>query len=268
MERDLRGSSADTSRYVGSHPMAGRERSGAAAADADLFHGRTWVLCPTSETSPSAVDAVREVALGVGSYPVTMGTDEHDAAVAVVSHLPQIMASLTAARLTEADSQALELAGQGLRDVTRIAASDPMMWAPILAVNASAILPHVRAIGEQVAALETALSAADRGGVEVGGVMRTLAGVIERGKGGVSQVPGKHGGVPRRYVDVTVLVPDKPGQLGKLFAEVGDAGINIEDFRLDHSAGATMGVAAIQVIPEHADQLARHLDSQGWKVVQ
>ena len=268
VERDLRALGADLSRYVGSHPMAGRERSGAAAADADLFFGRTWVLCPTSETWPTALDAVREVALGVGSYPVTMGTAEHDAAVAAISHLPQIMASLTAARLADADSQALGLAGQGLRDVTRIAASDPMMWAPILAVNASAILPHVHAVGQELNALETALAAADGGGVEADGVMRTLAGVIERGKVGVARVPGKHGGAPRRYAEVMVLVPDTPGQLGKLFAVIGDAGINIEDVRLEHSAGATMGVATLSVTLDHATPLARHLDEQGWKVVQ
>lgn len=268
VERDLRAAGGDLSRYVGSHPMAGREKSGAAAADADLFAGRTWVLCPTGESTASAIETVREVALGVGSFPVTMGTDDHDAAVAAVSHLPQIMASLTAAQLALTDSEALGLAGQGLRDVTRIAASDPMMWAPILAVNSQAILPHVRAVSEQLAALETALTAASAEGVEADGVMRTLASVIERGKGGVARIPGKHGGAPRRYADVMVLIPDEPGQLGKLFAEVGEAGVNVEDFSLDHSAGATMAVATVQVIPEHADQLARHLDALGWKVVQ
>lgn len=268
VERELRAAGADLTRYVGSHPMAGRERSGAAAADADLFAGRTWVLCPTAESAPSAVEAVREVALGVGAFPVTMGTDEHDAAVAAVSHLPQIMASLTAAQLSGTEPEALGLAGQGLRDVTRIAASDPMMWSPILAVNAPALLPHVNAVVQHLTELERALTAASTEGPSADGVMRTLAALIENGKNGVARVPGKHGGAARRYAEVMVLVPDKPGQLGRLFAEVGDAGINIEDFRLDHSAGAKMGVATVQVIPEHADRLARHLDDQGWKVVQ
>ena len=98
--------------------------------------------------------------------------------------------------------------------------------------------------------------------------MRTLAGVIERGKVGVARVPGKHGGAPRRYAEVMVLVPDTPGQLGRLFAVIGDAGVNIEDVRLEHSAGATMGVATLQVVPDSAAPLARHLDEQGWKVVQ
>lgn len=268
IEAELRTRGADLSRFVGSHPMAGRERSGAAAADADLFNGRTWVLCPTAETSPQAVEIVRDAAITVGAFPITMATAEHDAAVAAVSHLPQIMASLTATQLTHVDSGALGLAGQGLRDVTRIAASDPMMWAPILAENASAVLPHVRSVRDGLQALESALADAEVHGSSADGVMRILAALIENGREGLARVPGKHGGAPRRYADVMVLVPDTAGQLGRLFAEIGAAGINIEDVSLEHSAGATMGVATLQVVPEHALPLAQHLEEMGWKVVQ
>ena len=129
----------DLRRYVGSHPMAGRERSGAIAAQADLFEGRSWVVAPGPAAGEAAVAAVLDLAVAVGAAPIRMTPADHDAAVAAVSHVPQIAASLVAARLRELPDSAVALAGQGIRDVTRIAASDPMMWTQILAGNAPAL---------------------------------------------------------------------------------------------------------------------------------
>nr|NLD41694.1 prephenate dehydrogenase [Actinomycetales bacterium] len=255
-------------RYVGSHPMAGREKSGAAAADADLFHGRTWVICTRDDVVRGGVAMVRALATTVGAVPLAMPAEEHDVAVAVVSHLPQIMASLAAARLDAVPGDALSLAGQGLRDTTRIAASDPMLWAKILSANATAVLPHASAVRDQMSELVEALERAARDGVGSEGVMGTFARAIHRGRDGVSRIPGKHGGAARRYAEVTVLVPDKPGQLGRLFGEVGEAGVNIEDFRMEHSAGAKLGVATLSVVPARQVELTEHLENQGWRVMQ
>lgn len=254
-------------RYVGSHPMAGRERSGAAAADSDLYQGRTWVICPHEGAAPDAVAAVRRLAIAVGSLPVVMDAREHDAAVAAVSHLPQVVASLMAARLRELPQETLTLAGQGLRDVTRIAASDPMMWSAILAANAGAVLPHAEALLESMSEVVGALRTAAVAGPGAPGVMKEFAGVIEDGRQGVARIPGKHGGAPRRYAEVMVFIPDKPGELGRLFAEVGVAGINIEDLRLEHAAGAKLGVATLSVLPARASALTRHLEELGWRVM-
>lgn len=254
-------------RYVGSHPMAGRERSGAAAADSDLFQGRTWVICPHGAAASDAVAAVRRLAITVGSLPVVMDPRDHDAAVAAVSHLPQLVASLTATRLADLPGEALALAGQGVRDVTRIAASDPMMWSAIFAANAAAVLPHARALLGSLSEVVNALEAAASEGPGAAGVMKAFAGVVEAGRRGVARIPGKHGGVARRYAEVTVFVPDKPGELGRLFAEIGDAGINIEDLRLEHAAGAKLGVATLSVLPARAGELSAHLEELGWRVM-
>lgn len=258
-------------RYVGSHPMAGRERSGPAAADADLFQGATWVICPhepvDSPRHQAAVAEVRALAMAVGALPRMMAADEHDQAVALVSHLPQLLSSLTAARLRDVRPESLGLAGQGLRDVTRIAASDPMMWSAILAANAAAVLPHARAVHAELGAVVEALETSSTQGVGAPGVMRVFAGAIEHGRQGVSRIPGKHGGAARRYGEVMVFIPDKPGELGRLFNEVGVAGINIEDLRLEHSAGAKLGVATLSVAPARVAQLAAHLEELGWKVM-
>ena len=112
-------------RYVGSHPMAGSERSGPVAASADLFDGRAWAVTPHERADPSAIAAVQWLVATCQAVLVRMSPEEHDAAVARMSHLPHVLAALTAARLVDAPRDQLSLAGQGLRDVTRIAAGDP-----------------------------------------------------------------------------------------------------------------------------------------------
>ena len=102
-----RAAGADLTRYVGSHPMAGRERSGAGHARGDLFEGRAWVVVPAPESTESTIQAVTELARAVGSVVTVMDATTHDDAVATMSHLPQIAASLVAAQLRSLDDRAL-----------------------------------------------------------------------------------------------------------------------------------------------------------------
>ena len=123
---------AGLSRYVGGHPMAGSERSGPLAASAALFDGRPWAVTPHQDSSREAVDLVLELVAAVGATAVQMSPDEHDRAVARTSHLPHLLASLVAGRLAEAPPGHLALSGQGVRDVTRVAAGDPELWQQIV----------------------------------------------------------------------------------------------------------------------------------------
>ena len=159
VSRVLAAAGADASRYVGGHPMAGRERSGPMAARGDLFVGRPWVLTPVPGTSLAAKALVREAATRLGAVVVELDPASHDEAVALVSHLPQVAASLVAARLVGAPGQAVALAGQGLRDVTRIAASDPVLWAQILAGNAVPLARQLRALRDDLDRAVDALEA-------------------------------------------------------------------------------------------------------------
>jgi cytidylate kinase len=265
-------------RYAGSHPMAGRERSGAIAADADLFVGRPWVITPVGglqgksegggrpPRGEEAVRAVQRLALAVGSLPVVMDAGAHDTAAAVVSHMPQLIASLVAGELRSAPAQALELAGQGLRDVTRIAHSDSRLWAAIIAGNAPAVAASLRGVAKNLDALIAALD----GGEEdpfAPGVLAGVSSAIRRGNDGVARIPGKHGGAPRRYAGVFVLVPDEPGRLGRLLTEVGQIGVNIEDLQLEHSLNQKVGRAMISVLPGQAMRLAVALERRGWQAI-
>ncbi len=268
---ELRAAGADLERYCGSHPMAGRERSGAISGRADLFHGRAWVLTPTPETSAAGVDLVRRAALATGAAVTTLDATEHDEAVAAVSHLPQLAASLVAARLEHLPASAVALAGQGLRDVTRIAASDPGLWTQILSGNAAAVKALLMEVAAELQQVIGALDdlAADRTSALPGdapGARGVLAAVVAAGNAGHARIPGKHGAAPTAYETVRVLIPDEPGQLGRLFADVGDLGINIEEFKLDHGLGQSFGLAEVDVVPAVSAALAEGLSQRGWRI--
>lgn len=254
----------DVARYVGSHPMAGRERSGAAAARGDLFDGRAWVVVPHPSSADTAVRAVRELAASVGAAVRVMPAHEHDAAVAAVSHVPQLTASIVAATLRELPEPAVGLAGQGLRDVTRIAASDARLWTQILAGNAVAVRDVLRQVRQQVDDVVGALDAiVDRDGR---GALGTLSRVLESGNLGHARIPGKHGAAPTAYEVVSVLVPDEPGLLARLLTDIGLAGINLEDLHLEHGLGQPFGIAEISVVPASVEPLLAELDRLGWRV--
>ncbi|MDR0432286.1 MAG: prephenate dehydrogenase [Bifidobacteriaceae bacterium] len=262
---DLRKAGADLTRYVGSHPMAGRERGGPAAAMADLFVGRPWVIADSGQSSRTAVRTVRDLAIDVGATLVSMDPERHDAAVAVVSHLPQLVASLVAARLVEAPGGAVELAGQGLRDVTRIAGSDAMLWAAILAANAPQVASELRSIRDGLDDTLGALDAAASG--NFGKAITGLHDVIVRGNAGVERIPGKHGGARTDWDVVTVLVTDSPGELGRLFTEVGRAGVNLEDVEIEHAGGKPVGLTSISVLRGSGPRLASALARAGWRIL-
>lgn len=259
----------DLSRFVGGHPMAGRERSGAIAARKDLFEGRTWVLTPTERTTPEALALVRRIAELTGAAVVVLDAAEHDAAVAAVSHVPQIAASVVAARLEPLSETAVALAGQGVRDVTRIAASDPGLWTQILVGNAPAVHEVLEAVIADLADLSGAIAEIARdGGHDLGapGSRAVIASRLAAGNAGHARIPGKHGQAPTAYGSVIVLVPDEAGQLGRLFHDVGDAGVNIEDLRLDHAQGQPFGLAEIFVVPAVLGHLIDALHERGWRM--
>lgn len=255
-------------RYVGSHPMAGREQSGSLAADADLFMGRPWVIVPHAATDPEAVRMVRTLAMDMGAWVTVMSAADHDRAVALVSHVPQLVSSLMAGRLSDAPTSALELSGQGVRDVTRLARSDARLWSTIIAGNAAHVRDTLQALqtdlGELIDALEHLDVHAPDGSGYAG--IAAVAGTMVRGNTGEARIPGKHGGAPERFAHITVLVPDTPGELGRLLTEIGQAGINIEDLALEHSAGQPVGRARMSIAPTRVPDLIRELEARGWTI--
>jgi prephenate dehydrogenase len=265
--RQARELGCDLARYVPGHPLAGRERQGPAAAQADLFLGRTWALCPLPETAPGAVRAVTALAVACGADPVTTDPVTHDQWVALVSHAPHLVASAVAARLAPPDvpADALSLAGQGLRDVTRIAAGDSALWTQILLANAGPIAEVVAAVARDLAAAARLLadSAAPGSPAREPGAAGVTT-LLDRGRAGVGRIPGKHGGQPRNFAVVQVVIADRPGELARLFAAAGAAGVNIEDIRLEHSPGLPVGAAELSVRPGEEHILRDAMEAGGW----
>ncbi len=241
-------------RYVGSHPMAGREVSGVAAAQGDLFRARPWVLCPDG-ADPDAVALVRRMAEALGADVVVTKASTHDAAVARVSHAPQVAASAVAAALACLPASDLALAGQGLRDVTRIAASEPDMWADISRLNEANLKETLAGIVDDLARVRDA--------DDIG---EALTDLIERGRREVARIPGKHGARRRDWTAVTVIVPDEPGQLLRLLTDVAALGINVEDLAIEHSPKQPVGLVALSVDPALAGDLTTSLCARGWEV--
>ena len=256
----LRSRKADLTHYIGSHPLAGRERGGAISARADIFVGRPWVICRDEKTPTADLALVEGLALDLGATPVEMTPEDHDRSVALVSHVPQLVASLLAGRFVDAPDGSLRLAGQGVRDTTRIAASAPELWVQILGANSAPVVDVLDALAADLGSVADALRMPD-----VPGARRAVADVIRRGNEGVDRLPGKHG-QNRRFESIVVMVDDTPGQLGRLFGELGELEVNVEDLRLEHSPGAQFGLAEISVVPTAWRRTVEGLQDRGWQI--
>lgn len=267
--RELEAMGCELSGYLGTHPMAGKERSGPLAATADLFEGRPWVLTPTRDGDTEVLNLALELVALCRAVPVVMDADAHDRAVALVSHTPQLVSSLVAARLKGADETAVRLCGQGIRDVTRIAASDPAMWIDILSANPG---PVADVLGEIAADLDEtvrslrALESADD--AKRGGGAGGIEDVLRRGNAGRERVPGKHGAAPATYEIVAVHIGDQPGELARIFADAGRVGVNIEDVRIEHATGQQAGFIQLMVEPQAVPVLTAELRERGWSIRQ
>ncbi|MEJ1155233.1 prephenate dehydrogenase [Microbacterium marmarense] len=256
----LRKRGVDLTHYIGSHPLAGRERGGAISARADIFVGRPWVVCRDEETPPADLAIVEALALDVGATPIEMTPADHDRSVALVSHVPQLVASLLAGQFVNAADESLRLAGQGVRDTTRIAASAPELWVQILDANAAPVVEVLDALASDLTTVADALRAP-----ETPGARRSVADTIRRGNDGVGRLPGKHGQTGH-FEQVVVMVDDTAGQLGRLFGELGELDVNVEDLRLEHSPGAQFGLAEISVVPSAVRRAVDGLEERGWKI--
>lgn len=243
-------------RFVGGHPMAGRETSGPLGARVDLFVDRPWILTPTPDVHPDRIAVVRNMAEDCGAVVSTMTAAAHDRAVALTSHTPQLLASLMAGLIAKAPATDIQLSGQGLRDLTRIAGSNPELWDEILQSNAIEVDAVLEAFGEHLESVRNALQAGS-----------SLREMLHVGNAGKSRIPAKHGG-PVRAEDavVSVSIDDRPGALARLFAAAADAAISIEDVRIDHLLGRELAIVDLSVRPESAQLLRELLTDGGWQV--
>ena len=244
-----------SARFLPTHPMAGREIGGASSARADLFQGRSWILTPEADCVPESKNLVLELIECLGATPIELSALDHDAAVAKISHLPQIAASLVAKQLTGTPLEWMELAGQGLRDTTRIAGSDEQLWKEIIYSNRSEISVLLTSLQNDLAQMIQALDDPAE-----------IASLIAAGRAGKAMIPGKHGGIAREYAYLPIVIDDKPGQLGAIFNECAAMQVNVEDLNIEHSPGQLSALITLSLSSQDAEKLSAHLTSIGWNV--
>lgn len=258
-EAVAQGEAAFGGRFIGGHPMAGSERHGVEAADAALFRGAYWILTPTPATLDRSYRLVTELAGRLGATPVAVEPEVHDALVARLSHLPQLVASaLVEVAVTTGDRDALlGLAGGGFRDVTRIAASDADLWVAILRANRSAILEALDGLERKFEDLGTLLRA---------GRWDELRRFLDRARRARLQLFAKpvYAGEP---VALDLMIPDRPGVLAEVTTAAGEIGANIEDLRIIHSTEGGRGRLHLVVAGEDkARRLESALAGLGYRV--
>jgi prephenate dehydrogenase len=244
-----------STRFLPTHPMAGREIGGASSARADLFQGRSWILTPGSDCAPESKNLVLELITLLGATPIELSALDHDAAVAKISHLPQIAASLVAKQLAGTPAEWMELAGQGLRDTTRIAGSDEKLWKEIIYSNRAEISELLISLQNDLAQMIKSLDDPAK-----------IAELIAAGRDGKAMIPGKHGGKAREYSYLPIVIDDKPGQLGAIFNECAAMQVNVEDLNIEHSPGQLSALITLSLSADDAEKLSSHLTSIGWNV--
>ncbi|MGH3649377.1 MAG: prephenate dehydrogenase/arogenate dehydrogenase family protein [Acidimicrobiia bacterium] len=232
--------------FVGGHPMAGGESSGPGLASSTLFHGATWIL--TSDGAEAAdLETMSAIVSSFGANPVVLTAGEHDEAVARVSHLPHLLAAALMG-MAQSDPKALELAGGGFRDLTRIASADSGWWAEVLAANAS----HVEASIEDLqAALEAWRQTLSQG-----------ASLGER----LEDARMARAGLGEHHTQVRVVLLDRPGEIARVGHALETSRVDVRDFQLRHGEHGGGGILTISVKGEGREALTMALVDEGFEV--
>jgi prephenate dehydrogenase len=238
---------AGIARFAATHPMAGRETSGPAAASGALFSGATWVVA--TESDAAAAEVAIDVIETLGARPVWMAAADHDRAVAVVSHLPQVVAG---SLLAAASSQpaAIDLAAGSFRDLTRVGASLPLPWVEILRTNRDAVLAAIGSLREQLAEVEAAIVSEDDRLLTMLSTSRDVRLAL---------------GSPMEQVRIALA--DQPGELAKAGHAFEASGVDIRDLQMRHASHGGGGVLTISVRPGEAGALRMALEREGLLVI-
>ncbi len=244
-------------RFISLHPMAGREISGAKSARADLFDGRAVLITPTSESADEVLTLAKQLVKEIGAQGYLLAPNEHDRVIALVSHLPQAVASVLGATLANRDPSELAFAGGGLRDTSRLASSDSKLWRELLMENSAQFISVARDYLANFNALIERVEASDGEGIEA---------ILSQGRAGREAIPGKHGGKSREYTYLPIVIDDKPGQLAKIFEECARANVNVEDLTIEHSPGQEKGLVTLALSSSDAVNLHKHLLETSWRV--
>lgn len=241
------GAAAHLPRFVGTHPMAGRETAGPTAANVALFSGATWVVIEGAD--PEAHATVTSVIELLGASPMVMDAQSHDRSVALISHLPQLVAGgLLAAAASR--PEAMDLAAGSFRDLTRVGASLPIPWVEILKTNDDAVLDAIATLRERLAIVEAAIVSEDDS-------LLTL----------LSEARQTRRALGSPVAQVRVALADRPGELAKVGHAFEASGVDIRDIQMRHAPHGGGGVLTLAVRPGEEGALRLALEHEGLLLV-
>ncbi|MGN6274938.1 MAG: prephenate dehydrogenase/arogenate dehydrogenase family protein [Solirubrobacterales bacterium] len=239
-------------RFIGGHPLAGAETAGVENAREDLFEGARWYLTPTQHSSGLLYDRLQRTVSELGARPQAIDPQGHDRLLATISHLPHVLANVLASEAAESliqGSERLPDVGPSFRDATRVAGSNPAIWADIFASNCAAVADSVDAVAARLREAAELIRSGDRESVAV---WHAAAGAHRRR---LLEAESEEG--PLR--ELRIVVANRPGTIAELALALGEAGVNIEDMSLHPAPDMTSGAVSLWVAGEEGARKAAEL---------
>ena len=246
--------------FVPGHPMAGSEKNGISGARADLFKGAYWILCPDADTPAEHFTRLHELITGIGARVISLPREQHDAAVAVVSHVPHFTASSLvqlAVRHAEGQDSLMRLAAGGFKDSTRIAAGSPELWCGIAFDNKDALLGGLREMQGIIGQFADALEAGDRA---------TLTSLLAEAADVRRALPAAWLPCTERLLEVRIPMEDRPGVVAEVTTITSKVGCNIQSIEIDHVTEDSAVLSLVLTDEGDIGKLSAHLINAGFSV--
>ena len=246
--------------FVPGHPMAGSEVNGIEGARPDLFKGAHWILCPDADTPAEHFPRLHELVTSIGARVIALPREDHDEAVAVVSHVPHIMASSLvqlASRHADDQQALMRLAAGGFKDSTRIAAGSPELWCGIAFDNKDVLSDGLDEIRGIIGAFADALASDDRAALtallaDAAAARRALP---------VAWVPSTE-----RLLEVRIPMEDRPGVVAEVTTVTSSVGCNIQSIEIDHVTEDSAVLSLVLTDEGDIGQLSAQLINAGFSV--
>jgi prephenate dehydrogenase len=233
-------------RFVGGHPMAGREHAGPGAASPALFRGAPWVICDDA-ASQEDVERLVSIVRSIGANPVVMSAERHDRVVASVSHLPHLLA-VALVNIASENPDAEQLVSGSFRDLTRVASAESTWWPEVLTSNAEAVtlalddlVGYLKDLGDRVRSGDT------------GGLAQRL-----------EEARWRRGNMAPPMARVRVILQDKPGEIAAVGHALQTSKVDVRDLQLRHAVHGGGGILTLSVRPGEAETLKAALTGEGF----
>ena len=247
-------------RFIPGHPMTGSENNGIDGARSDLFEGANWILCPNEETVPEQFQKLHELITGMQARVISIPREDHDRAVAIVSHVPHMVAASLmrlACNHTDENQTLMRLAAGGFKDTTRVAAGSPKLWCGIAFDNADALGEGLAEMGEIIASFQNALDSGDR---------EAFTQLLEESADARRSLPSAWIPSSEKLLEVRIPMVNRNGVLAEVATIASSAGCNIQSIEIDHISEGNAVLSLILTDEGDVGQLSFQLIDAGYSV--